>query len=182
MRCLSKPRIPLLSRRLRLFCITWVLIAVAPAAFGDEAALTPVEGEPMAPDFALQGPQGELYRLADLRGQPLIVNFWATWCPPCRAEMPAMQRAWEQLQEEGIGVIAINVGEDAETIETFVEQVPVSFPLPMDTDSAVTQRWPLRGLPTTFVVAPDGRLVYKAAGEREWDDPSLLDRVRALKP
>lgn len=93
-----------------------------------------------------------------------------------------MQRAWEQLQDEGIGVIAINVGEDAESIEAFVEQVPVSFPLPMDTDSAVTQRWPLRGLPTTFVLAPDGRLVYKATGEREWDDPALLDRVRALKP
>lgn len=179
MRCLPKRRTRLLSR---LFGIAWALIAVASAAYGNDIELMPVEGEPMAPDFALQGPQGELYRLADFHGQPLIVNFWATWCPPCRAEMPAMQRAWEQLQDEGIGVIAINVGEDAESIEAFVEQVPVSFPLPMDTDSAVTQRWPLRGLPTTFVLAPDGRLVYKATGEREWDDPALLDRVRALKP
>jgi peroxiredoxin len=95
--------------------------------------------------------------------------------------MPSMQRAWEQLETEGIGLIAINVGEDAETIETFIEQVPVSFPLPMDQDSAEIQRWPLRGLPTTFVVSPDGRLVYKATGERQWDAPELLEQVRALK-
>jgi thiol-disulfide isomerase/thioredoxin len=113
-------------------------------------------------------------------GQTLIVNFWATWCPPCRAEMPAMQRASEALAQNGIEIIAINVGEDAETIQTFLEEVPVSFPLPMDTDSSVTQRWPLRGLPTTFVVAADGRILFEAAGERDWDDPALLEKVRGL--
>jgi len=147
----------------------------------DDAGLSPVEGTPEAPAFELQGPDGVVYRLADWQGQPLIVNFWATWCPPCRAEMPAMQRAWEAIQSEGIGLIAINVGEDPAAITAFVEQVPVSFPLPMDADSSVTQSWPLKGLPTTFVVGPDGRLIYQAAGEREWDDPALLDRVRALK-
>ncbi|MBK1620454.1 alkyl hydroperoxide reductase [Lamprobacter modestohalophilus] len=145
------------------------------------ALLTPLPDQPEAPAFELVGPDERVYRLANFKGQPLIVNFWATWCPPCRAEMPSMQRAWEQLEAEGIGMIAINVGEDAETVQAFLEQVPVSFPLPLDTDSKVTQRWPMRGLPTTFVVAPDGRLVYKATGEREWDDPALLEQVRALK-
>lgn len=172
------------KRRLRAWArclgLASLLVALSVAA-EDENALTLVDGEPPAPKFELQGPQGTVYRLADFRGQPLIVNFWATWCPPCRAEMPSMQRAWEQLEPEGIGVIAINVGEDAQAVQDFVEQVPVSFPLPMDPDSSVTQRWPLRGLPTTFVVSPDGQLVYKATGEREWDDPALLDKVRALK-
>jgi thiol-disulfide isomerase/thioredoxin len=159
-----------------------ILVSAPVAAAGaEDTALSPVAGTPMAPDFELQGPKGRDYRLSELLGQPLIVNFWATWCPPCRAEMPAMQRAWEQVRDEGIGVIAINVGEDAGTIETFLEQVPVSFPVPMDTDSSVTQSWPLKGLPTTFVLAPDGRLIYQAAGERAWDDPALLDRVRALR-
>jgi thiol-disulfide isomerase/thioredoxin len=117
-----------------------------------------------------------------MRGKPLIVNFWATWCPPCRAEMPSMERAWQELADEDILLIGINVGENADTVNGFIEQVPVSFPLPMDTDSQLTQTWPLlRGLPTTFVVDPDGRLVYIATGEREWDDPVLLDLVRALK-
>jgi len=157
-----------------LLTLTMALPALA------EQSLTPIPQAPLAPDFDLAGPHGERYRLADLRGQPLIVNFWATWCPPCRAEMPSMQRAWEELADEGIQVIGINVGEDRDTVKAFLEQVPVEFPLPMDRDSKVTQSWPVRGLPTTFVVDADGRLVYKAAGEREWDDPALLELVREL--
>jgi len=160
-----------------------LLLILAPAAMAAESAalLTPLPDQPEAPAFELAGPDASIHRLADFKGQPLIVNFWATWCPPCRAEMPSMQRAWEQLQAEGIGMIAINVGEDAETVQAFLEQIPVSFPLPLDTDSKVSQRWPMRGLPTTFVVGPEGRLIYKATGEREWDDPALLEQVRALK-
>jgi thiol-disulfide isomerase/thioredoxin len=163
-------------------CLLGFGIAVPQAlATGDGSLLSPLEDSPVAPAFELRGPNGDLYRLEDWQGQPLIVNFWATWCPPCRAEMPSMQRAWTQLRDEGIGLIAINVGEDVETINAFVEQVAVDFPLPMDIDSSVTQSWPLKGLPTTFVVAPDGRLAYKATGEREWDDPALLDLIRALR-
>lgn len=92
-----------------------------------------------------------------------------------------MQRAWEQLRDEDILFLAINVGEDARAIERFLKEVPVSFPLPMDVDSNVAQSWPMRGLPTTFVVDPRGRLVYEAAGELDWDDPGLRDLVRALK-
>ncbi len=159
-----------------------LLAAAGPStASASDELLMPMPEAPLAPDFELSGPNGETYRLSDFLGRPLIVNFWATWCPPCRAEMPAMQRAWQQLEPEGIGLIAINVGEEADAVSAFLEQVPVSFPLPLDTDSKVTQRWPLRGLPTTFVMAPDGRLVYKATGEREWDDPAVLELVRALK-
>jgi peroxiredoxin len=143
--------------------------------------LVPIPDLPVAPAFDLAGPDGKRVRLSDFLGKPLIVNFWATWCPPCRAEMPSIQRAWEQLQGEGIGVIAINVGEDADTIRQFTDRSPVTFPLPMDLDSRVVQSWPVRGLPTTFVVDPEGRLAYIATGEREWDDPDLLSLVRALK-
>jgi peroxiredoxin len=164
-------------------CLALALaVAASPRlSAASDQTLTPLPDAPAAPAFDLAGVDGERYRLEDMRGKTVIVNFWATWCPPCRAEMPSMQRAWEQLADEDILLIGINVGEDAGTVSGFLEQVPVSFPLPMDTDSEVTQQWPLRGLPTTFVVDPDGRLVYKAAGEREWDDPALLDLVRALK-
>jgi len=162
--------------------LAWALIFAGTASSAEEQSLTPIPEAPQAPAFDLTGPNGERYRLEDMRGKPLIVNFWATWCPPCRAEMPSMERAWKELADEDILLIGINVGEDADTVNGFIEQVPVSFPLPMDTDSKLTQTWPLlRGLPTTFVVDPDGRLVYLATGEREWDDPVLLDLVRALK-
>lgn len=93
-----------------------------------------------------------------------------------------MQRAWEQLREEGIEMLAINVGEDEDAVFQFTANYPVEFPLLLDQDSSVTGAWPVRGLPTTFVVDPGGRLVYRAIGGREWDDADLLTRIRALKP
>lgn len=92
-----------------------------------------------------------------------------------------MQRAWEQLRAEGILMFGINVGEDEDTIFQFTADYPVDFPLLMDSDSSVTGMWPVRGLPTTFVIDPAGRLVYQAIGSREWDDPALLALVRALR-
>jgi peroxiredoxin len=157
-----------------------LILLSAGVATAEPALLDSVADRPAAPEFDLQGPDGARYRLSDMRGKSLIVNFWATWCPPCRAEMPSMQRAWEKTKDQDIVVLGINVGEDKATIDAFTEQVPVDFPLPMDVDSKVVQSWPVRGLPTTFVVDPRGRLVYRATGEREWDDPALLDMVRAL--
>jgi peroxiredoxin len=155
--------------------------ALLAAGGAGDGGLDAISERPPAPAFELADPGGEQVRLADYRGKPLIVNFWATWCPPCRAEMPSLQRAWEQVRGDGIELVAINVGESESTIQRFLEQVPISFPLPMDRDSKVVQEWPIRGLPTTFVVDPEGRLAYKAAGEREWDNADLLDLVRGLK-
>jgi thiol-disulfide isomerase/thioredoxin len=144
--------------------------------------LTPLPDKPQAPDFVLSDMDGREYRLRAFRGKVLIVNFWATWCPPCRAEMPSMQRAWEQLKREGILLLAINVGEDRDAVFRFGADYPVDFPLLLDSDAKVAEAWPMQGLPTTFVVDPQGRLVYRAIGAREWDDPQLLSPVRALKP
>lgn len=155
-------------------------VAAACSAGQGGAQLTALPNLAAAPELDLKTPDGSPIRLADFLGKPLIVNFWATWCPPCRAEMPSFQRAWDQLEAEGIAVIAVNVGEDAATIKRFTEQSPVTFPLPMDEKSQVVQAWPVRGLPTTFVVDAKGRLAYVATGEREWDDPALLELVRAL--
>jgi peroxiredoxin len=152
-----------------------------PAAADPGTSLDPIPDKPAAPGFELEGRDGKTYRLAAMKGQPVIVNFWATWCPPCRAEMPAMQRAWELVKDDGVMIVAVNVGESAEEIAAFLEQEPVEFPIPMDTNMAVSQRWPMQGLPTTFVVDPEGHLVYRAQGERAWDDPALLDLVRGLR-
>mgnify|MGYP002395402098 CR=1 FL=1 len=167
-------------KRHRWLCLA-VLLVASLAVVADSPPLTPIPEKPPAPGFVLTAPDGSRHSLEDMRGKPVIINFWATWCPPCRAEMPSMQRAWEQIKDEGILMVAVNVGEDAETIGQFTSEIAVDFPLPMDIDSKVTQQWPMRGLPTTFVVDPEGRLVYRAQGEREWDDAALLDLVRALR-
>ena len=158
-----------------------LLFALPSAAQEPGSGLTRLKDTPQAPDFSLHDMDGKVYRLSDYRGRVVIVNFWATWCPPCREEMPSMQRAWEQLEAEGIVMLGINVGENEDTIFEFTANYPVDFPLPMDRDSAVIAQWPVRGLPTTFVVDPAGRIVYQAIGSREWDDPALMAQIRALE-
>jgi thiol-disulfide isomerase/thioredoxin len=135
---------------------------------------------PVAPAFELQTPDGSKFRLEDLRGEVVVVNFWATWCPPCRAEMPALQRAAQQLEGEGVHFLAINVDEDAATVAEFGRSTGLSLPLLLDVDGRVTQSWPLRGLPTTFVVDSQGHLRLRALGEREWDNPLILKQILTL--
>ena len=92
-----------------------------------------------------------------------------------------MQRAWDHLKKEGIMLLAINVGEDEDAIFQFTANYPVEFPLLMDQDSSVINRWPVKGLPTTFVVDVNGKIAYRAIGGRKWDDPKLLAIIKTLK-
>jgi thiol-disulfide isomerase/thioredoxin len=134
-----------------------------------------------AAEFSLTDLDEKVHNLSDYKGKPLIVNFWATWCPPCRAEMPSMERAWQKLEPEGIAMIGINVGEDFDQVFGFTADVEVSFPLLLDRDGQVTNAWPIQGLPTTYILNPDGEMVYRMIGAREWDDEKLLDAVRDLR-
>jgi len=142
--------------------------------------LTPIPDRPAAPGFELRDMDGGTHRLSDYRGRVVIVNFWATWCPPCRRELPSMNRAWAKLNDDGIAMLAVNVGETEDVIFPFTADYPIDFPVLLDEDGSVTERWPVRGIPTTFVIDPEGRIAYRAIGGREWDDPQLLAAVRAL--
>jgi peroxiredoxin len=143
--------------------------------------LSPVDGHIMAPDFELLDTEGRKHRLSDYRGKTVIINFWTTWCPPCREEIPSMNRAWQSLRQEDVVILAINMGEDEDTIFVFTADYPADFPLLLDSDGAVIAEWPVKGLPTTYVVAPDGSIAYRAIGGREWDAPEFLDKIRALR-
>ena len=156
-----------------------MLLTVTVTGHAEQALTTLPAGIP-APDFTLPDTEGNRHRLSDYRGRPVIINFWTTWCPPCREEIPSMNRAWHILKQEGIAMLAINMGEDEDTIFVFNADYPADFPILMDQAGEVIADWPVKGLPTTYVVAPDGSLAYRAIGSREWDDEALLDRVRAL--
>jgi peroxiredoxin len=144
--------------------------------------LQPVSPPLMAPDFTLKGEDGKTYRLSDYRGKVVVLNFWATWCPPCRYEMPSMERAHNKLKKEPIVLLAINVGETEEVVFEFTGRYPVTFPLLLDLDGKVIRQYPVIGLPTTFVIDPQGKVVYRAVGGREWDDEALLGALRKLLP
>jgi len=146
-----------------------------------EQTLTQLPDKPDAPDFSLADMDGEMHSLMSYRGKPVIINFWATWCPPCRAELPSMNRGWEKVKDEGIEMLAINVGEDEDTIFKFTADYPIDFQVLLDKSGDAINHWPINGLPTTFVIDPDGKLAYRAIGGREWDSDQLLDMVRSLK-
>ncbi len=156
-----------------------VCISVTQAA--QRQSLHEVKDKPLASDFVLKDIDGKEYRLSQYRGTVVLVNFWTTWCPPCRDEMPSMERAYEKLKKSGIIILAINIGEDEDAIFKFTADYPVSFPLLMDQDSSVIKQWPVTGLPTTYVVDPKGHIVYRAIGSREWDDEALLQKLEALR-
>lgn len=92
-----------------------------------------------------------------------------------------MNRAWRQLRGEGVVMLGINTGEDEDTIFVFTADYPAEFPLLLDRDGAVTARWPVKGLPTTYVIAPDGTIAYRAIGGRAWDDEEILGVLRGLR-
>ncbi len=120
----------------------------------------------MAPDFQLQTLDGETIRLSDLRGQAVLINYWASWCPPCKAEMPAMQRIYAQYHDQGFEILAVNAANQDQLIDTqaFVSANQLSFPILLDTDGVVGNLYDIRSLPTSFFVRPDGTIAEVIVG------------------
>jgi peroxiredoxin len=110
----------------------------------------------LAPDFSLTTLDGSTVRLSDLRGQPVLINFWASWCGPCRAEMPHIQAAFEDHADDGLVVLGVDQLESPPSVAQFVEQFQLTFPIPLDADGEVSAAYQARALPTTFFVDADG--------------------------
>lgn len=128
------------------------------------------------PTFELLELDDSVWNAESLQGKPWVINFWATWCPPCIEEIPSMNAAYEFLEPKGVGMLAINAGEGAIAVETFFDKIAIDFPNIMgDADSL--PNWSIRALPTTIVVDATGKIVFEALGPREWDDEQLLQRV-----
>lgn len=133
-----------------------------------------------APELKLDNLDGEPYDLANSRGHWVFVHFWASWCGPCRREMPRIEKMMGILADKDIEFLLINTAETEDEVFTFLGIVaPDVMPL-MDIDGQVTEVWQPRGLPATYLVDPDGRIRYQALGGREWELPVYLDFLRGL--
>jgi peroxiredoxin len=146
------------------------------------ASLEALPDRPPAPDFTFADTQGRHHSLSGYRGQIVVINFWATWCSPCRREMPSLQRLWEQLRERGGMMLAVNDWDDSpEDITQFFKTMAVDFPILLGRKEELMERWPIRGLPTTYIVDPEGRVAYKVEGDLEWDAPAVIEKILALQ-
>lgn len=126
-------------------------------------APAPVVGAP-APDFVLSDLAGQPVRLSDFRGQVVLLNFWATWCGPCEAEMPAIEDRYTTFKNQGLVVLGINQDEAAETVQPFVDRLGLTFTIVLDPGAVVGELYRARGLPTTFIVDRDGQIIIQKVG------------------
>lgn len=117
-----------------------------------------------ASNFTLPKLEGGELSLSDFRGQYVLVNFWATWCIPCRKEMPYLQAISEKHSDQMV-VLGVNMGEDAARVQPFVDEMALTFPILLDPPDALIQAHNVRGLPVSFIVGPDGQIVYRRIGE-----------------
>ena len=164
----------------RLILLASLLLLCVTTLAGDlPPGILALDGRP-APALKLDNLDGEPWDIADSRGHWIFVHFWASWCGPCRREMPTIQKLTEKLQDEQLEIVMVNTAETEDEVFSFLGIVaPDLVPL-MDTDGLVTEAWQPRGLPATFFVDPQGHLRYLALGGREWHTGPYLDFLRGL--
>jgi peroxiredoxin/Cu/Ag efflux protein CusF len=151
----------------------WVVASMAPEP-------TPPPTVP-APDFTLPALRGDPVKLSGLRGKVVLLNFWATWCVPCRTEMPAIEKLYETYQAQGLEVVAVNLDVlSSAGVETFGKEVGVTFRVALDPSWSTTRAFGVKGLPTTYLIDRTGHVVVREVGERDWADEVSRTAVERL--
>lgn len=163
---------------------------VVTAAWIGRANYQPIIAGAEAPDFTAVDLSGAPVSLSDYRGRVVLVNIWATWCPPCLEEMPSMQRLYEQLQETDFEILAVSVdarageldaaGRPGGDLATFAAEMGLTFPILHDPDGRIQRIYQTTGVPETFLVGRDGVIYKKVAGGTNWDAPVNVELVRRL--
>jgi peroxiredoxin len=162
--------------RLRVMRVLFGAALVA-AALATSAAVTP---SAKAPDFALRSLDGPNLRLQEQRGQVVMVNFWATWCGPCRIEMPHLARLYEKYRASGFQLLGINIDEDPHQAAAVATKLGVRFPVLLDTEKKVSKLYDLSTMPSTVLIDRDGRVRYIHRGYRDGYEETYEKQIREL--
>jgi peroxiredoxin len=162
-----------------------VKVAIGAVAIGLAAAAGLAglgqRGPRLAPDFAVTDLQGRTVRLSALRGNVVVLNLWTTWCPPCREEMPSMERLYTRLRGKRFSLLAVSQDEDGrKAVEPFVRELGLSFPVLVDPERQVGERYGVWGYPETFVIDRNGYVVERVIGPRDWASPAQVATLEAL--
>ena len=168
-----------LTRLRAVACVCFLLLPWQITAGELPKGLLTLDGRD-APPLVLKNMDGETWDLSEARGHWVFVHFWATWCGPCRREMPTIQAIFPEFDPQELEIVLVNTAETEDTVFSFLASVAPDITPLMDEDGLVTERWQPRGLPASFFVDPEGKLRYLALGGRPWDTPAYLDFIKQL--
>jgi peroxiredoxin len=133
-----------------------------------------------APDFTLKDVQGRSVSLASHKGKVVLINFWATWCPPCKAEMPSMNKLYNEMKSRGFEVISISTDNSLSAVKDFLAKNRLDFLVLFDENRTVARQYHVFSMPTTFLIDRNGMIVDKFSGEEDWTDPDIRKKIEKL--
>lgn len=131
-------------------------------------------------DFNLKDLTGRPSSLSAYKGKVVFLNFWATWCGPCRAEIPSMEQLYTELKDEGFTIVAVNSQEPLEQVSAFVDDMGMSFPVLLDSAGKVGAAYGVRAIPTTYIIDPRGAIRGRMVGTRDWYSPEIISAVKEM--
>ena len=158
------------------------LIKLKPAEnkLGLDYRLKAYQGKIQAQAFSLHDVSGKLYTETDFKGKVSVINFWASWCPPCVEEIPSLNRMRQKMQGKPFQLISINYAESAESIKRFMKKIAIDFPVLIDPEGKTAASWKVVAFPSTFVIGPDGKIKYVVNAAIHWDTKEVIQKMEAL--
>jgi thiol-disulfide isomerase/thioredoxin len=142
--------------------------------------LQPMKEAAPTPDFSLTDREGKKISLKDFRGKTVFLNFWATWCEPCREEMPAMEKLYQEHNDNNFVVLAVNVKDRRQEALAFVKELKLTYPIAFDPNAEVASLYGAGGLPTTYLIGPKGEGLARGWGPAEWYSPAARNLIKEL--
>ena len=133
-----------------------------------------------APDFQFKNLAGKQVKLSDYEGQTIMLNFWATWCIPCRQEMPDLQQLWNKYRDQGFAVLAVSSDIDTQAVHDFAKKMNLSFPVLLDPEDTLRDPYEILAVPMTYLVGRDGKISGRVLGIRDWASPEAFELIEAL--
>lgn len=166
----------------QIFSLAILLISISQITLINATELKKVEADIATPTLSLESLKGEKFDLKDQRGKVVLVQFWATYCTPCRVEMPSMNKLIKKLEASNtpFKILAVNMGETKEEVQKFVDEVKPEFTILMDSNGENVQAWNVFAAPSNFVIDPDGKIHYTLYGGVDWDSDDIIKAIQDL--